>query len=71
MREGELDPARHRDLGGDAVALELSSHAIDQERHAGLAIDVDRAGLGVGDRLAAGGRGAHAVELTIVHSRGD
>lgn len=32
--------ARHRDLGGDAVALELSSHAIDQERHAGLAIDV-------------------------------
>ena len=32
--------ARHRDLGGDAVALELSSHALEQERHAGLAVDV-------------------------------
>ena len=38
---------------------------------AGLAVDVDRARLGVGDRLAAGGRGAHAVELTIVHRRED
>ena len=32
--------ARHRAEGGDAVALELSSHALEQERHAGLAIDV-------------------------------
>jgi UDP-N-acetylmuramoyl-L-alanyl-D-glutamate--2,6-diaminopimelate ligase len=31
---------RHRDAGGDAVALELSSHALDQERHAGLCISV-------------------------------
>jgi UDP-N-acetylmuramoyl-L-alanyl-D-glutamate--2,6-diaminopimelate ligase len=32
--------ARHRELGGDSVALELSSHALDQERHAGLEIQV-------------------------------
>lgn len=32
--------ARHRDLGGDAIALEASSHALDQERLAGVAIDV-------------------------------
>ena len=31
---------RHREAGGDAVALELSSHALDQERHAGLEVDV-------------------------------
>jgi hypothetical protein len=38
---------------------------------AGLAVDVDRPRLDVGDRLAAGGRGAQAVELTVVHSRED
>ncbi len=32
--------ARHRELGGDSVALEASSHALDQERLAGLAFDV-------------------------------
>jgi len=32
--------ARHRELSGDCVALELSSHALDQERHAGLQVDV-------------------------------
>ncbi len=32
--------ARHLELSGDSVALELSSHALDQERHAGLEIDV-------------------------------
>jgi len=32
--------ARHRDLGGDSVALELSSHALEQERHAGLELSV-------------------------------
>ncbi len=32
--------ARHRSQGGDAVALELSSHALDQERHAGLELDI-------------------------------
>jgi UDP-N-acetylmuramoyl-L-alanyl-D-glutamate--2,6-diaminopimelate ligase len=32
--------ALHRRAGGDAVALELSSHALDQDRHAGLALDV-------------------------------
>ena len=32
--------ARHRDLGGDAVALEASSHALEQERLAGLEVDV-------------------------------
>jgi UDP-N-acetylmuramoyl-L-alanyl-D-glutamate--2,6-diaminopimelate ligase len=32
--------ARHLALGGDSVALELSSHALDQERHAGLEVDV-------------------------------
>jgi UDP-N-acetylmuramoyl-L-alanyl-D-glutamate--2,6-diaminopimelate ligase len=32
--------AQHRKEGGDAVALEMSSHALDQERHAGLSIDV-------------------------------
>jgi UDP-N-acetylmuramoyl-L-alanyl-D-glutamate--2,6-diaminopimelate ligase len=32
--------ARHRELGGDSVALELSSHALDQDRHAGLDIRV-------------------------------
>jgi UDP-N-acetylmuramoyl-L-alanyl-D-glutamate--2,6-diaminopimelate ligase len=31
---------RHRELGGDTVALELSSHALDQDRHAGLDISV-------------------------------
>lgn len=31
---------RHREAGGDAVALELSSHALDQERHAGLDVSV-------------------------------
>jgi UDP-N-acetylmuramoyl-L-alanyl-D-glutamate--2,6-diaminopimelate ligase len=30
----------HRELGGDSVALEASSHALDQERTAGLAFDV-------------------------------
>ena len=32
--------ARHRDMGGDAIALEVSSHALDQERIAGLETDV-------------------------------
>ncbi|HUR28730.1 MAG TPA: UDP-N-acetylmuramoyl-L-alanyl-D-glutamate--2,6-diaminopimelate ligase [Planctomycetota bacterium] len=32
--------ARHKALAGDSVALELSSHALDQERHAGLEISV-------------------------------
>ncbi|MCY2960732.1 MAG: UDP-N-acetylmuramoyl-L-alanyl-D-glutamate--2,6-diaminopimelate ligase [Planctomycetota bacterium] len=32
--------ARHRDLGGDAIAMEVSSHALDQERTAGLDFDV-------------------------------
>lgn len=32
--------AQHRDLGGDAVALEASSHALEQERLAGLEVDV-------------------------------
>ncbi len=32
--------ARHLELSGDSVALELSSHALDQERHAGLEVDV-------------------------------
>jgi hypothetical protein len=36
---------------------------------AGLAIGVDGTWLGVGNRLAAGGLGAHAVELTLVHRR--
>ncbi|MEM7517383.1 MAG: Mur ligase family protein, partial [Planctomycetota bacterium] len=31
---------QHRRGGGDAVALELSSHALDQQRHAGLEVDV-------------------------------
>lgn len=31
---------RHRDLGGDAIVLEASSHALDQERLAGLELDV-------------------------------
>jgi UDP-N-acetylmuramoyl-L-alanyl-D-glutamate--2,6-diaminopimelate ligase len=30
----------HLEMGGDSVALELSSHALDQERHAGLDVDV-------------------------------
>ena len=38
---------------------------------AGLAVDVDGAGLGVGERLAARGRGAHPVELLLVHGRED
>jgi len=29
--------ARHRDLGGDCVAMEVSSHALEQERTAGVA----------------------------------
>lgn len=32
--------AAHRRAGGDSVALELSSHALDQERHSGLEVDV-------------------------------
>ncbi|MBI5435365.1 MAG: UDP-N-acetylmuramoyl-L-alanyl-D-glutamate--2,6-diaminopimelate ligase [Planctomycetes bacterium] len=32
--------AAHRRAGGDSVALELSSHALDQDRHAGLEFDV-------------------------------
>ena len=32
--------ALHRSLGGDALALEASSHALDQERLAGLDVDV-------------------------------
>ncbi len=32
--------AAHRRAGGDSVALELSSHALDQDRHAGLKVDV-------------------------------
>jgi UDP-N-acetylmuramoyl-L-alanyl-D-glutamate--2,6-diaminopimelate ligase len=31
---------RHREFGGDSVALEASSHALDQERTAGIAFDV-------------------------------
>jgi UDP-N-acetylmuramoyl-L-alanyl-D-glutamate--2,6-diaminopimelate ligase len=30
--------ARHRELGGDSVAMEASSHALDQERLAGLRV---------------------------------
>jgi UDP-N-acetylmuramoyl-L-alanyl-D-glutamate--2,6-diaminopimelate ligase len=32
--------ARHREMGGDSAALEVSSHALDQERTAGLDFDV-------------------------------
>jgi len=32
--------AEHRALGGDSVALEASSHALDQERLSGLEVDV-------------------------------
>jgi len=32
--------ARHRALGGDCVAMEASSHALDQERLAGTEVDV-------------------------------
>ena len=32
--------AEHRSLGGDAVVLEASSHALDQERLAGTSLDV-------------------------------
>ncbi len=32
--------AGHREMGGDCVALEASSHALDQERTSGLAFDV-------------------------------
>ncbi|MBL8861481.1 MAG: UDP-N-acetylmuramoyl-L-alanyl-D-glutamate--2,6-diaminopimelate ligase [Planctomycetes bacterium] len=32
--------ARHRALGGDSIAMEASSHALDQERTAGLEFDV-------------------------------
>jgi len=32
--------ARHREMGGDAAVLEVSSHALDQERTAGLDFDV-------------------------------
>jgi DNA topoisomerase IB len=38
---------------------------------AGLAIEIDGTRLGVGNRLSARGRGAHPVELTIVHRRED
>ena len=38
---------------------------------AGLAVTVDLTRFGGGDRLAAGGRGAHAVELLTVHRRED
>jgi UDP-N-acetylmuramoyl-L-alanyl-D-glutamate--2,6-diaminopimelate ligase len=31
---------RHREMGGDAVAMEVSSHALDQERIAGTSFDV-------------------------------
>jgi UDP-N-acetylmuramyl-tripeptide synthetase len=31
--------AMHRELGGDAIAMEVSSHALDQERTAGLDFD--------------------------------
>ena len=31
--------AQHRDLGGDSLVLELSSHALVQERHRGLEFD--------------------------------
>lgn len=31
--------ARHRQLGGDSIAMEVSSHALDQERTAGLDFD--------------------------------
>ena len=31
--------AQHRDLGGDSLVLELSSHALVQERHRGLKFD--------------------------------
>ena len=31
--------AQHRDLGGDSIVLELSSHALVQERHRGLEFD--------------------------------
>ena len=30
----------HKELGGDALAIEISSHALDQDRAAGLALDV-------------------------------
>jgi len=32
--------ARHRALGGDSLAMEVSSHALDQERTAGVDFDV-------------------------------
>ena len=32
--------AQHRELGGDSLAMEASSHALDQERLAGLRVDV-------------------------------
>lgn len=32
--------ARHLELGGDSVAMEASSHALDQERLAGMELDV-------------------------------
>lgn len=38
---------------------------------AGLAVDVDRPRLGVGERLAARGRRAHPVELLRVHDGED
>ena len=31
---------RHREMGGDSVAMEVSSHALDQDRSAGLEFDV-------------------------------
>ncbi|MBK7876356.1 MAG: UDP-N-acetylmuramoyl-L-alanyl-D-glutamate--2,6-diaminopimelate ligase [Planctomycetes bacterium] len=31
---------RHREMGGDSVAMEVSSHALDQDRTAGLEFDV-------------------------------
>jgi UDP-N-acetylmuramoyl-L-alanyl-D-glutamate--2,6-diaminopimelate ligase len=32
--------ARHRELGGDCAAIEISSHGLEQERHAGLELRV-------------------------------
>src|SRR5215218_22476 len=57
---------QRRDRGREREDLGDRLHLL-----AGLAIDVAGARLGVGDRLATGGRGAHAVELLLVHRRED